>query len=181
MAAAAFLGSFGALYFWFPKMFGTQMNETLAKWHFWPTIVGITLVFGGQLVAGYSGHQRRLFDPYQYTFLQHLHPLNKFTSLSAFGLGLAQLIFIYNFFSGVFAGKKAEKNPWQIGTLEWEIESPPPHHNYDPIPTVVRGPHEYANPEAQKLLGRDWLTQTEELPAAGAARKGDADKAAAGA
>ncbi|MEJ7735225.1 MAG: cbb3-type cytochrome c oxidase subunit I [Polyangiaceae bacterium] len=171
MAAAAFLGSFGALYFWFPKMFGRQMNETLAKAHFWPSLIFITLVFGGQLVAGYAGHQRRLFDPYQYTFLQHLHPLNKFTSISAFILGLSQLIFIYNFFSSVFAGKKAEQNPWKVGTLEWETTSPPPHHNYDVIPTVRRGPHEYANPEAIKLLGRDWLTQTEELPEAAAPKQ----------
>ena len=171
MAAASFLGSFGALYFWFPKMFGRMMNEKLAKAHFWGSVIFITLVFSGQLVAGYAGHQRRLYDPYQYTFLEHLRPLNKATSHAAFALGITQLIFVVNFFWSVFAGKKAEKNPWKIGTLEWEIESPPKHHNYDVIPTVVRGPHEYANPEAKKLLGRDWLTQTEELPEAKPAAK----------
>ena len=169
MAAAAFLGSFGAIYFWFPKMFGRQMNETLAKAHFWPSVIGITLVFGGQLIAGYSGQQRRLFDPYQYTFLQHLHGLNRFTSLSAFALGVAQLLFLYNFVASIFTGKKAEKNPWQVGTLEWDLPSPPPHHNFDVVPTVLRGPHEFANPEGLKAFGRDWLSQTEEMPAATAA------------
>jgi len=164
MAAAAFLGSFAAIYFWFPKMFGRNMNQTLGKWHFWFSAVFITLVFCGQLAAGYAGHQRRLFDPYQYTFLQHLHPLNRWTSYFAFLLGIGQLPFVYNFFRSVFMGTKAEMNPWEIGTLEWTLPSPPVHHNFDTIPTVHRGPHEFANPEVKKALGRDWIGQAEELP-----------------
>ncbi|HVY47623.1 MAG TPA: cbb3-type cytochrome c oxidase subunit I [Minicystis sp.] len=166
MAAASFLASFAAIYYWFPKMFGRMTNETLGKAHFWFSVVFITLVFGGQMVAGYCGQQRRLYDPYHYTFLEHLHLLNKLTSHAAFVLGLSQLLFVVNFFQSIFAGKKAEQNPWQVGTLEWETTSPPPHHNFDVVPTVVRGPHEYANPEAQRLLGRDWLSQTEVLPEA---------------
>jgi cytochrome c oxidase subunit 1 len=181
MAAASFLASFGALYFWFPKMFGTMANEKLAKVHFWGSIIFITLVFTGQLIAGYGGHQRRLYDPYQYTFLEHLRGLNKFTSFSAFALGISQLVFVVNFFWSVFAGKKAEANPWKVGTLEWELPSPPVHHNFDVIPTVVRGPHEYANPEVKKALGRDWLNQTEELPEAKDAAADEGDEAAAGA
>jgi cytochrome c oxidase subunit 1 len=169
MAAASFLASFGAIYYWFPKMFGKMMDETLGKVHAWTSVIGITLVFGGQMIAGYSGQQRRLYDPYQYTYLQHLHHLNHWTSMAAFGLGIAQLVFVFNFFRSMFAGKKAADNPWNVGTLEWEAATPPPHHNFDVIPTVVRGPHEYAHPEAQKKLGRDWLTQTEELPEADAA------------
>ncbi len=165
MAAAAFLGSFAAIYFWFPKMFGRKMNEPLAKAHFWISAVFITLVFCGQLVAGFSGQQRRLYDPYQYTFLRHLLPLNRWTSYFAFALGAGQLLFVYNFLRSVFAGQKAEQNPWGIGTLEWTMTtSPPPHGNYWPIPTVLRGPHEFANPEIKKALGRDWVGQAEELP-----------------
>jgi len=164
MAAAAFLGSFAAIYFWFPKMFGRNMNQTLGKWHFWFSAVFITLVFCGQLVAGYAGHQRRLFDPYQYAFLQNLHPLNKWTSYFAFSLAIGQLPFVINFFRSVFGGSKAEVNPWEVGTLEWTLPSPPVHHNFDTIPTVYRGPHEYANPEVKKALGRDWIGQTEEFP-----------------
>jgi cytochrome c oxidase subunit 1 len=177
MAAASFLASFAALYYWFPKMFGTMMDETLGKVHFWTSVIGITCVFGGQMVAGYSGQQRRLYDPYQYTYLTHLRGLNIFTSMAAFTLGVAQLVFVVNFFRAVFAGKKAEDNPWKVGTLEWETATPPVHHNFDVIPNVIRGPHEYANPEAQKLLGRDWLTQTEVLPEAGSAAAVDEPEA----
>ncbi len=169
MAAAAFLASFAAIYFWFPKMFGRNMNQSLAKWHFWFSVTFITLVFCGQLVAGYGGHQRRLYDPYQYTFLQHLQPLNRWTSYFGFILAASQVTFVVNFFQSVFAGSKAEKNPWEIGTLEWTLPSPPVHHNFDVIPTVHRGPHEYANPEVKKALGRDWIGQDEELPKSGRA------------
>ena len=69
-----------------------------------------------------------------------------------------------NFFKHVFAKANAEANPWQVGALEWTVSSPPPHHNFDKIPTVVRGPHEFAHPDVQRILGRDRISQIEELP-----------------
>jgi cytochrome c oxidase subunit 1 len=164
MAAASFLGSIAAIYYWFPKMFGRQMDQRLGKIHFWWSAVFITLVFSGQLLAGYAGQSRRLYNPYQYSFLKHLLPLNRYTSYAAFILMAGQLIFVYNFVRSVFAGERAGANPWQVGTLEWFTTSPPPHHNYDVIPTVVRGPHEFADPDVRALLGRDWIGQAEELP-----------------
>jgi cytochrome c oxidase subunit 1 len=173
MAAASFLASFAAIYFWFPKMFGRRLWEGLGKWHFWLSIVFITLVFFGQLVVGYAGQPRRLWDPHQYAFLKHLAPLNRWTSYFGFALGAAQLLFMVNFFANVFRKANAEANPWQVGTLEWTVSSPPPAHNFDPIPMVVRGPHEFSNPEVEKLLGRDWISQTEDL-------RGDTPARAAG-
>ena len=167
MAAASFLASFAGLYFWFPKMFGRETNETLGKVHFWGSVVFITFTFFGQMIAGYSGQHRRLFDPFQYDYISHLRGINRLTSYSAFMLGLSQIPFIINFFYSVFAGKKAKQNPWDVTTLEWtHCASPPVYHNFDVVPTVVRGPHEFANPEVKKALGKDWLGQTEELPGA---------------
>jgi cytochrome c oxidase subunit I len=163
MAAATLLGTLGAIYFWFPKMFGRMLAEKLGKVHFWTSIVLITLVFGGQLVVGYSGQQRRLWDPHQYTFLQHLLPLSRATSWAAFALGLSQLVFVYNWFHSMFWGTRAGDNPWQVGTLEWTVASPPPHGNFGAIPIVRRGPHEYSSPRVKELLGRDWISQTEIL------------------
>jgi cytochrome c oxidase subunit I len=165
MAAASLLATIGAIYFWYPKMFGRMMNERLGKVHFWLTFVFIVLVFGGQMIVGYAGQQRRLFDAgASYTFLAHLLPLNKATSHAAYALGISQFLFVFNFCWSMWGGKKAEANPWEVGTLEWTVPSPPPHHNYDVIPTVVRGPHEYADPEVKKRLGRDWIGQDEVLP-----------------
>src|SRR5262249_13383871 len=85
----------------------------------------------------------------------------------AFALGIGQIFFIVNFFRSLFVGARAEANPWQVGTLEWTVPSPPAHHNFDVIPEVVRGPHEYANPDVRKALGRGWIGQTQPLPTAG--------------
>jgi cytochrome c oxidase subunit 1 len=166
MAAASFLGIFAGLYMWFPKMFGRKLSEKLGKIHFWLSIIGITGVFAGQLLAGYAGQQRRLYDPFEYTFIRHLAPLNQWTSYFAFLLGVGSLPFVINFFWTVFRkGKDADAdNPWQCGTLEWSLPSPPPHYNFKEIPVVHSGPHEYSNPAVKKALGRDWLGQWEKMP-----------------
>jgi cytochrome c oxidase subunit 1 len=74
---------------------------------------------------------------------------------------VAQIFFAINFFWSLFAGKKAPLNPWQANTLEWIALSPPPHLNWgDKIPTVYRGPYEYASPEVEE----DYLPQSRFLP-----------------
>ena len=168
MAAGSLVGALTGVYFWFPKMFGRRLDERLGKAHFWFTLVGLTLVFGGQLLAGYAGQQRRLFDPFQYTFIQGLRGLNRWTSYFAFALFAGQLFFVVNFFKTVFGKRRAgpaEANPWQVTTLEWtNTSSPPPFHNFDRIPEVVRGPHEFSNPDVRRLTGRDFAGQAEILP-----------------
>jgi cytochrome c oxidase subunit 1 len=163
LAAATFLASFAAIYFWFPKMFGRQMNETLGRIHFWCSIVGICIVFSMVMAAGWSGMQRRLWDPYQYEFLKHLRGLNRTTSYFAWVLGASQLVFAWNWLSSMFGKREAApQNPWNVGTLEWTVAtSPPAHHNYDVIPTVLRGPHEFSDPEIRSRTGRDWAGQAE--------------------
>ncbi len=164
MAAAVLLASFAAIDYWFPKMFGRMMNPVLGKLHFWLTIVSLNLVFCGQLLIGYAGMQRRLYDPSAYEFLKPLLKMNRGISHAAFVLGAAQLLFVVNFFWSLARGRKAEANPWQVGTLEWTVPSPPPHHNFDRIPVVRQGPHELGNPRVIEALGRDWLAQDEEMP-----------------
>jgi cytochrome c oxidase subunit I len=162
MAAALLFASFAAVYFWYPKMFGRMMSERLGKLHFWPTFVAINLVFVGQLLIGYEGMGRRLYDPSAYDFLKPLLPLNRFISHSAYVLGAAQLIFVLNFFSSLRWGTRASKNPWEVGTLEWTVSSPPPYHNFDRIPVVRHGPHELGHPAA-RARGKDWLGQDERI------------------
>ncbi len=164
MASALLMSLFAAVYFWFPKMFGRMMSEGLGKLHFWLTFVPVNLVFMGQLVIGYEGMQRRLYDPSVYDFLKPLLPLNRGISHAAYLLGAAQLIFVVNFFWSLARGARAAANPWEVGTLEWAVASPPPHHNFDRIPIVVRGPHELSHPAA-RALGRDWLGQAEAIEA----------------
>jgi len=140
-----------------------MMSERLGKLHFWPTFIALNLVFVGQLLIGFAGMQRRLYDPSVYDFLKPLLPWNRFISRAAYGLGLAQLIFVGNFFWSLRRGRPAPANPWEVGTLDWTVPSPPPHHNFDVMPVVVRGPHELGSPRAHRL-GKDWLGQNEEIP-----------------
>ncbi|MCB9094515.1 MAG: cbb3-type cytochrome c oxidase subunit I [Halobacteriovoraceae bacterium] len=161
MAASVLLGGFAAIYFWFPKMFGRMMNETMAKVHFWGTMIGLNGVFFGMMVVGHAGMHRRLYNPFVYEFLQKLIPINTFITYSAFVMGFAQLPFLWNFFHSLVKGKVAESNPWEVGTLEWTLPSPPVNYNFEEIPVVQCGPHEFGNPNLPE--GKDFQYQTEKL------------------
>ncbi|MBL8696585.1 MAG: cbb3-type cytochrome c oxidase subunit I [Planctomycetes bacterium] len=162
MAAAVLFGSFAAIYFWFPKMFGRMMNETLGKLHFWATLIPLTALFCMMFVVGYSGMHRRIYNVLEYQYLLPLQPLNQWITIAALAMGAAQFLFVINFLSSLFAGSKATDNPWEVGTLEWSIPSPPPYYNYLQIPVVKNGPHEFSHP---RLKTKDWLGQAEEVPA----------------
>jgi len=159
------------IYFWFPKMFGKRLDERMGKIHFWFTSLGMTAVFTGQLLVGWAGQQRRLYDPYQYIFIQGLHGLNTWTSMAAFTLFAGQFVFIVNFFKTIFFTTATnQQNPWGIPTLEWtDASSPPAYHNFDQIPGVLRGPHHLSDPRVLEANGRDFLGQAEPEPAAAAA------------
>jgi len=116
-----------------------------------------------------GGMMRRIANPLQYDFLQHLQPLNVFITVSSIILLLGQIPFAVNFFWSLIAGKRAERNPWQANTLEWTAPSPPPHLNWgETLPVVHRGPYEYSSPEVQE----DWLPQDRRLMAAPAGARG---------
>jgi cytochrome c oxidase subunit 1 len=115
---------------------------------------------------GVAGHMRRIYNPTQYEFLLPMQHWNVFITVSAFLLGASQFIFLYNFIVSLFAGKKAERNPWQANTLEWSAPTPPPHGNFEVQPVVYRGPYEYSSPEVEE----DWLPQDRNLGTAAAAR-----------
>jgi cytochrome c oxidase subunit 1 len=155
--SATIFGGFAGLYFWFPKMFGRMMNETLGKIHFWFTLVCFNLVFIPMFGVGLGGQMRRLYDPTQYDFLKPQQPLNQFITIAAMVLFAAQLAFIVNFFWSMFKGKLAGNNPWQANTLEWSAPSPPPHGNFETAPAVYHGPYVYSAPNVQE----DWTPQNQ--------------------
>jgi cytochrome c oxidase subunit I len=162
-------GAFAAIYYWYPKMYGRMMNETLGKIHFTLTLIAFNWTFFPMHILGIGGHMRRIYDPTQYDFLQPLQPINRFITIGAFILGFSQIIFLINFFWSMFAGKVAGKNPWHANTLEWEAPSPPPHGNFPgPLPTVYRGPYEYSSP----LVSEDYLPQARRLDAQTSAAAG---------
>ena len=150
-------GIFAGITFWFPKMFGRMLNETLGKIHFLLTFIFFNTVMFPMFILGIAGMPRRIYDYTQYAHLAHVGGLNRMMSVAAFCLGLAQLLFIVNFFWSLCRGKPAGSNPWEANTLEWITTSPPPHGNFATTPTVYHGPYEYSVPGRPK----DWLPQTE--------------------
>jgi cytochrome c oxidase subunit 1 len=145
--AGTAMGVFGAIYFWFPKMFGRMMNETWGKVHFFLTFVFLNCVFFPMHILGVVGFPRRLADPYHYETFRNLQPLNVFITWCAILMVAAQIIFIVNFFYSIFFGPKVGRNPWHANSLEWMAPSPPGHGNFDFQPVVYRGPYEYNSPE----------------------------------
>ena len=161
---------FGGIIYWFPKMYGRYMNDALSKIHFWLTFIAFNCTFFPMHILGVGGHRRRISNPLEpsvevLTQEQTFADMNIFITMSAFTLGFAQLILVFNFFWSIYKGKVAEKNPWQVNTLEWEAPTPVPHGNFEQIPTVYRGPYEYSVPGEEA----DWIPQAqpEHAPATG--------------
>jgi cytochrome c oxidase subunit 1 len=144
----AIIASFAGVYFWFPKMFGRMMNETLGKIHFWGTTIAFNCIFIPLFYTGAAGDQRRVFSyenfPNSNTPL--MQDLRMFATLSLVTMLLFQIPFLFNFFYSMFKGKPAGKNPWKSNTLEWVADSPPPHGNFKELPKVYRPPYEYGVP-----------------------------------
>ncbi len=135
---------FAATYYWLPKMTGLTLNETLGKIHFWLMFVFFNLTFFPLFAAGFLDMPRRVS-----TYAPHLQAINDFVSVSAFVLGFSMLVFIGNLiYSLVFVRGRADANPWQSRSLEWQVPTPVPVHNFDRIPVITSGPYEYGDPNA---------------------------------
>ncbi len=158
MGVAAIFGIFAGIHFWFPKMFGRMMSESLGKLHFWITVVGVYLIFMPMHFLGVAGAPRRYAQLTEFQYLQPLQTLHLFITVAAFVTIAAQAVFFFNFFWSIWKGKKAEGNVWEATSLEWTIPSPPPHDNFGAKePVVYHGPYEFSVPGHAK----DFVLQTE--------------------
>src|SRR5437016_13457550 len=170
MGVASIFGMFAATYFWFPKMFGRMMSESLGKFHFWITFIGVYAIFVPFHAMGMVGMPRRYAQFGEYEFLKNTHGLVLFVTVAAIITAVVQIVFYFNFFWSMFKGQKAGDNPWEATTLEWNIPSPPPHDNFaGVVPEVYRGPYEFSVPGAPK----DFMMQTEPEGAEVAASVGE--------
>jgi cytochrome c oxidase subunit I len=132
------------LYYWLPKMTGFNLSERLGKLHFWTMFVFFNLTFFPLFAAGLLGMPRRVSS-----YNASLHTLNVFVSIAAFCLGASMLVLLVNLvWSLVLKREVAEINPWHSRSLEWQLPSPPPVHNFDEIPVITSTPYEYGVPNA---------------------------------
>ena len=121
---------FAAIYYWLPKMTGVELNERLARVHFWGMFIFFNSTFLPLFALGAMGMPRRVV-----TYAHHLQPLNDFVSVSAFLLGASMLVFLVNIvYSLVLARVPAAANPWRSRALEWQLPTPVPVMNFETDP-----------------------------------------------
>jgi cytochrome c oxidase subunit 1 len=126
-------GLFGAIYYWWPKVFGRMLDDTLGKVHFWLNFIGFNLTFGPMHILGLQGMPRRI---YTYDRSLHLDFWNMVATIGAFVIALGVLVFLYNALIVSPKSPPAPADPWDGRTLEWSVPSPPPEYNFAEIPTV---------------------------------------------
>lgn len=128
-------GLFAGLYYWWPKIFGKLLNETIGKWQFWTFFIGFHLTFFPQHFLGLMGMPRRV-----YTFLpgQNLELGNFISTIGVIGMSIGTILFFINIVVTAKSKQVASADPWDARTLEWSISSPAPEYNFAQTP-LVRG------------------------------------------
>ena len=133
LVSGAIVGIFAGLYYWFPKMTGRMLSESLGKWNFWLMFIGMNLAFFPMHFLGVAGMPRRI---YTYDSGLDWELWNMVSTIGAFTLALGVLFFIINVMVTMRKEADAPDNPWDAPSLEWATTSPPPEHDFDVIPAV---------------------------------------------
>jgi len=164
MAVSPVLAVFGAVYHWYPKITGRMLNETLGKFHFWVTFVGLYCIYYPMHYLGILGVPRRYYATGLTDFIpESAQTLNAGISIAAIIVASTQLVFLYNLAVSTTRGKPAGDNPWGATTLEWQTATTPPSHgNFGKeLPLVYRWAYDYSVPGAKE----DFIPQN--VPASG--------------
>ncbi len=149
MGVAATFSILGALFFWFPKLFGRRLNEPLGKIHFWLTFAGVYCVFMPMHWLGLIAHTNHYSGSRIAAIAAIVGPVRAFITFAILLTVFAQGIFLVNFLWSFFRGERVlECNPWRATTLEWSVPSPPPGDDFGQTdPVVYRGAYEFSVPE----------------------------------
>jgi cytochrome c oxidase subunit 1 len=123
----------GILTYWYPKITGRMMSETLGKIGFWMVFVGFQVAFFPMHFSGLLGMPRRV---YTYPAGLGLELPNLISTVGAFIVAAAVLLFVANGVLSLYRGTIAGPNPWDASTLEWAVSSPPPVYNFDHLPVI---------------------------------------------
>ena len=147
MGLSAIFGMFAGVYHWFPKLFGRMMNPTLGKAHFWFTFISGYGVFFPMHFLGLAGVPRRYYSNTAFPIFDDLVDINVIVTVFALIGGVAQVLFLFNFFYSAFRGPRATQNPWKSNTLEWTTPVEHVHGNWPgAIPEVHRWAYDYSKP-----------------------------------
>jgi cytochrome c oxidase subunit 1 len=125
--------TFGGFYYWFPKITGKMLSETLGRWHFWLFVIGFHLTFDFMHIPGLLGMPRRI---YTYEPGRGWDIWNQIVTVGTVVQAISILLFVFNMIWSYWKGKDAGNDPWDAWTLEWSTTSPPPEYNFATIPVV---------------------------------------------
>ena len=125
---------FAAFYYWYPKVTGRMLSESLGKLHFWLFVIGFHMTFDVMHFPGLLGMPRRI---YTYEPGRGWDTMNFIVSIGAFIQAIAVLVFVWNLIVSYWKGAEAGNDPWDAWTLEWSVSSPPPAYNFASIPRVA--------------------------------------------
>ena len=126
-------GIMGGLYYWFPKMTGRMMSESLGKVQFVLMFVGFNVTFFPMHQLGLAGMPRRIAD---YSSASGWNDLNLLATIGGFTIAASMLPLLWNVFVSLRSGELAGDDPWEGNTLEWATSSPPPPYNFDHLPPI---------------------------------------------
>jgi cytochrome c oxidase subunit 1 len=126
-------GIFAGIYYWFPKMTGRMLSETLGKIQFVLMFIGFNLTFFPMHQLGLAGMPRRIAD---YASTTGWNELNLAATIGGFVIAFSMLPFFWNVLISLRSGKIAGSDPWEGNTLEWATTSPPPPYNFDDLPEI---------------------------------------------
>jgi cytochrome c oxidase subunit 1 len=138
LSLGAVFAIFAAWYYWFPKISGYMMSETIGKVHFWLTFIGVNLVFFPQHFLGLAGMPRRYID-----YPDAFAGWNMVSSIGSYISAFGTLVFFFGIFEALSKKRVAGNNPWGVGatTLEWTLTSPPPFHQFETLPRIKGDAH----------------------------------------
>ncbi len=133
LVGAIVFNIFAGIYYWYPKVTGRMLDDTLGKWHFWLFLIGFHVTFDTMHFVGFLGMPRSI---YTYEPDRGWNGLNFWISIGGMIQGIAVLIFAWNLVHSYLKGRKAGNDPWDAWTLEWAVPSPPPVYNFAADPVV---------------------------------------------
>jgi cytochrome c oxidase subunit 1 len=148
MGVAGTFAILGALFFWFPKLFGRRLNESLGKLHFWITFIGVYSVFMPMHWLGLIAHSRVSPGTRLASVAAAGSSIRTFITVAILLTVFAQGLFLINFLWSLFRGERVPaRNPWRATTLEWNL-SPRDDDFGASGPVVYRGAYEFSVPDA---------------------------------
>ena len=121
------------IYYWFPLVAGRRTFPSLGAIAFWLIFIGFNVTFLIMHFTGLMGMPRRI---YAYPTGLGWDVPNLVSSIGGFVMSMGLLLVLIDLVLSWSAGRPSRRDPWNAGTLEWALPTPPPFYNFASQPAV---------------------------------------------